>query len=706
MTRTGFLLSLFLLFGQLWGQNCQFDTYKKKGSLYYFSTYYSDYSKTLMQGECTMLDQNGRIYEKRIFKDGIIQSEELHHYMNAKPRITYKRKDRDSIIGIVEEFDESARLHERKTYYWNKDKRRCWLNQIFHPNGNKILESSYIMFRVDEIVAAGNPVPPDHIIDSEGFADDIMPFGWEYEYYPNGKLMCKKRHRTIVAETEASYDGKSTLEGPYELWNEQGNLLIKGQYLEGREHGIWNQYHLNGKLSGVKQFDNGTPIGTWRSYHENGITSYEAFHDVDVYNCFTPHELFYNANGQLLQEKWIKSNGQGFNRKWNEMGVMIFEETYMNGPNPQYPEARKEWYADGHLKYFTQLNGRKDTAYISYYPNGVLQKININGIHYQMQREQFENGKLKMLSEATTLLDYVRYHFENYYSNGNLQSQSDRTKDTTVEQYYFHNGIKKLMTRKVNFNLDGLYQSYDSTGKVLVQCNYQNGLRLGDCLGESKRKSRPLSNLEERKLQELIKYSIARSGRNFLGHDSLMWMIKEASRGLTYLPDEWKGELLGFDDKASAPFLYQIIRRIEQNDSTEKVFQFFVDSLGLKWTRDLEKTDVWQNGFLECEDFYSSHQLSMLFNKRFPKMTIQLNLYPSNLYQQNDIDFGYKGNRRQHYSYIHVVPTKRPGTSILKCHLRGVERNFVLYPDDLEIQNRFFDWNLPEVPFQNELYWD
>ncbi len=689
-----------------WAQQCQFDTYKKKGSMYYFSTYYSDYSQTTREGECTILDQQGRIYEKRVFKNGIIQSEELHNYGSDKIRTLYKRKDRDTLIGIAEHFDESGRLESKTTYYWDNEKRRCWKELTYHSNGNVKKESNYVLLPVALVNAHGYQPAPAHIIDSEGFADAIMPFGWELDYHSNGKISVKKHHRLVIADRYSSYDGQYSWDGPYEVWNEQGQLLVEGQYKEGREDGIWNYFHLNGKLSGVKQFDNGTPIGTWRSYHTNGLTSDESFYDVDVYNCFTPHQLFYNTNGQLVEEKWIKSNGQGFHRKWTDNGVLVFEEVFMNGPNPQWAEYRKEWYTDGHLKYFTQLNGRKDTAYISYYPNGVLQKINTNGIHYQMQKEQYENGKLKMLSESTTMLDCVKYHFENYYSNGNLQSQSDRTKDTTIEQYYFHNGHKKLITRKVNFNLDGLYQSFDSTGKVLVQCNYRNGIRVGDCLGESKRKSKPLSNLEERKLEELIKYSIARSGRNFLGRDSLQWMMKEAKRGLSYLPDEWKDELLGFDDKAKAPFLYQIIRRIDQNDSTEKLFQSFVDSLGLRWTRDLEKSDVWQNGFLESDEFYSSQDLSIFFNKRFPKMVVQLNLYPSNLYEQPDIDYGIKSTRRYHYSSIHVVPTEMPGTSILKCQLRGVHRNFVLYPDDLEIQNRFFDWNLPEIPFQREMYWD
>lgn len=697
---------LFLLSQIVLGQQCQFDTYKRKGTMYYFSTYYSDYSQTTMEGECTMLDQQGRIYEKRVFKNGIIQSEELHNYGSDKIRTRYQRQDRDTLISIAEHFSESGILETKTTYYWDKEKRRCWKELTYHPNGNIRKESSYVLLPVALVAANGYAASPPHIVDSEGFADAIVPKGWEIEYHSNGKIFQKSYHRIVITDHISSYESKFTLEGPHEIWNEQGQLLVKGQYIEGREDGAWNYFHLNGKLSGVKQFKNGTPIGTWRSYHPNGITSDESFYDVDVYNCFTPHQLFYNTNGQLIEEKWIKSNGQGFHRKWTDAGVLVFEEVYMNGPSPQWAENRKEWYADGQLKYCTQLNGRKDTAYISYYPNGVMQKININGVHYLMQKEQFENGKLKMLSESTTMLDHVKYHFENYYSNGNLQSQSDRTKDTTIEQYYFHNGQKKLITRKVNFNLDGLYQSFDSTGKVLVQCNYKNGLRITDCIGESKRKSRPLSNEEERKLEELIKNSVAKSGRNFLSKDSVHWMVKEASRGLSYLPDEWKNELLGFDDKATAPFLYQIIRRIDQNDSTERVFQSFVDSLGLKWTRDLEKSAVWQNGFLECEDFYSSEQLSMLFNKRFPKMVVQLNLYPSNLYEQPEIDYGIKLTRRYHYSMIQVVSTNREGTSILKCHLLGAERNFVLYPDDLEIQNRFFDWKLPEVPFQPDMYWD
>ncbi len=700
------MLSLFLFFGQLWGQNCQFDIYKKKGSLYYFSTYYSDYSKTTMEGECTMLDQHGRIYEKRVFKNGIIQSEELHHYMNEKPRIIYKRKDKDSIIGIAEDFDESARLHERNTYYWNKDKRRCWLNQTFHPNGNLIKESSYVMFRADEIVAAGNPVPPEHIVDSEGFADDIMPFGWEYDYYPNGKLMTKKYHRTIVAETQSSYDGKSTLEGPYELWNEQGNLLVKGQYMEGREHGIWNQYHLNGKLSGVKQFDNGTPIGTWRSYHENGITSYEAFHDVDVYNCFTPRELFYNANGQLLQEKWIKSNGQGFNRKWNDKGVMIFEETYMNGPSPQYPEARKEWYPSGQLKYLTHLNGRRDTAYLSYYENGVMEKINRDGIHYQMQKEQYPNGQLKMFSEATHYLDHTSYHYESYFPNGNLNQQSDRNKDTTIEKYGFMNGQMRVINRKVKFNLDGLYLEWDSLGKVVWQCQYKGGIRMEKGEGQSRMIFNAISQKDEEKVKSLVHFSVAAARSPFVGRDSIQWMVEKAKKAIGFLPQTWRDHVLEGNENYPDSFMYQIIFKNPENDSIQAELMSFMDSLGLKMHKKIEAYNGWNSAIYCCRDYYNDYTLTNLFQSRLKKVPVQIHYYDPTLYNTVTTDVDWKGVRRDYRPYVQVIPSAVSDVFLFKINFGYAQRDFIVYSDDIEPRNRMFDWTLPQQPYEPHIPWD
>jgi hypothetical protein len=70
---------------------CEFQYHIKKGGLYYFSTFYEgyDYSKP-RQGVCEQL-ANGRPYEKRVFKNGILQEEWSYNFETGKPRTMFIR---------------------------------------------------------------------------------------------------------------------------------------------------------------------------------------------------------------------------------------------------------------------------------------------------------------------------------------------------------------------------------------------------------------------------------------------------------------------------------------------------------------------------------------------------------------------------------------------------------------------------------------
>jgi len=92
-------------------QDCKFSYYNKKGGHYLFSTFYLDDMQTKRDGVCET-KANGKIYERRIFKNGLLVEEELNFFNQNQ---TVEKRIRTKInhypvlskeLGTMEEFNE------------------------------------------------------------------------------------------------------------------------------------------------------------------------------------------------------------------------------------------------------------------------------------------------------------------------------------------------------------------------------------------------------------------------------------------------------------------------------------------------------------------------------------------------------------------------------------------------------------------------
>jgi len=108
---------LFLLFvvgfSVAHAQQCTFDYYNKKGGHYLFSTYFNDQNKP-REGVCEQ-SVGTQVYEKRVFQNGHIVSEELNHYNDGKftPRtrttLNHHAK-KGKPIGELKQFNDKGTL--------------------------------------------------------------------------------------------------------------------------------------------------------------------------------------------------------------------------------------------------------------------------------------------------------------------------------------------------------------------------------------------------------------------------------------------------------------------------------------------------------------------------------------------------------------------------------------------------------------------
>ena len=299
---------------------CIFNPYNKKGSNYFFSTYWDISPSNLMDGTCIQYMSNtNEVYEKRIFKKGIIQLETTNYINPTRKRTHFERVTHDSTIAEYKQYREDGKLERTTKYYHDQTGRRCWQDSHYYPNGKMQSVESYAALRAEELKGFSSDVIPEHTIDSEGYGWQVVIVGVSKTYFQNGKLNTLSTY-SYTKNALAQYD--LGLNGPYESYNEEGVLISKGQYVDGRKNGEWRTYFFDGKLSEVKSYKDDFGIGTWVSYNYNTgkIATTEVFND-EKYYWPVPKTTRYNEKGQVVYEKEILLDGRGFEKSYFDNGI-------------------------------------------------------------------------------------------------------------------------------------------------------------------------------------------------------------------------------------------------------------------------------------------------------------------------------------------------------------------------------------------------
>lgn len=63
--------------------------------------------------------------------------------------------------------------------------------------------------------------------------------------------------------------------GKFEQYAEDGTLLSEGQYVDGKEEGIWRYYHPDGNLAAEGRYSQGAEVGRWRYWSADGSEEYD-----------------------------------------------------------------------------------------------------------------------------------------------------------------------------------------------------------------------------------------------------------------------------------------------------------------------------------------------------------------------------------------------------------------------------------------------
>lgn len=139
--------------------------------------------------------------------------------------------------------------------------------------------------------------------------------------------------------------------GLYEKWFLDGKLHKKYNYFTGLRHGTSKKWHFNGELYKKSIYTNGKKNGLYQRWHTNGQLNYECHYIAGKLHgrCKVFYSSVINNEGdtQLCEEKYY-SHGklEGLHKIWYPEGSLQVKCCYSNG---KLNGLLEEWHNNGQI---------------------------------------------------------------------------------------------------------------------------------------------------------------------------------------------------------------------------------------------------------------------------------------------------------------------------------------------------------------------
>lgn len=197
-----------------------------------------------------------------------------------------------------------------------------------------------------------------------------------------------------------------------------------------------------------------------------GITMYEKLNFLIGGDSVRNDKRGYAAQGWIQD---IYESGSVIHKGYYEDGhLKIYKNFYENGVVERafkvvdFKKSNEQvFYPDGKLKADINFYDGGTLMETDYYPNGQIEYIeeNSKSMEYLVQRKSYaQDGKPQELFE---LIDPKKkiYSKKEYYENGTLKSE----------------GTMKYNPAVIDYQKDGIWKSYDESGKLVSTETWQNG---------------------------------------------------------------------------------------------------------------------------------------------------------------------------------------------------------------------------------------
>ncbi|RAK66831.1 toxin-antitoxin system YwqK family antitoxin [Hymenobacter edaphi] len=265
-------------------------------------------------------------------------------------------------------------------------------------------------------------------------------------YYDEGAL-------SGLGDARRDAAGKVTPEGPWQFFDNQGNLEGEGSYTSGEKTGAWRYYFADGKLQRECTYDaQGKLTGAFKQYYDSGKLeidgTYRAGEPVGSAKIFHPC-------GALREERRYNDAGQqdGPFVKYYASGQVEERGTYRQD---QADGPLLDFYPDGTPEYeVTMAAGKQQGPITSYYPGPGKR------VEYRAVMEQGEmNGA------------YTGYH-----PGGQVREQGSyaKGKRTGLWKTFYADGKPSTeQTYDAQGKLHGVYRDFDVDGQLYSEITYDH----------------------------------------------------------------------------------------------------------------------------------------------------------------------------------------------------------------------------------------
>jgi|TARA_R100000808_G_C2153259_1_gene163338 antitoxin component YwqK of YwqJK toxin-antitoxin module len=177
-----------------------------------------------------------------------------------------------------------------------------------------------------------------------------------------------KYHENGEPEEKVTFEaGKETRKTVF-IYDYNGQFKTKVNFIDGKKHGLWENYWSNGQLKSKENYKVGEKHGLWERYHENGLLDRKInYLDGKEDGLWES----YRENGKLyLKRNFIDGKADGLWEEYYENGQLLQKGNYIDGKANGVWES---YWANGQLnRKGNYIDEERDGLWEWFYDNGQL----------------------------------------------------------------------------------------------------------------------------------------------------------------------------------------------------------------------------------------------------------------------------------------------------------------------------------------------
>ena len=247
----------------------------------------------------------------------------------------------------------------------------------------------------------------------EPAAQGMTRFFYDDNYYlADGECQFKAIERVV------NYDFQQQIFiGAFTDFNNQGRVILRGNYRDGKKDGEFKAYHPNGQLKWEVSYVQDIPRGTWKFYYPDGKPLLELEYDEKemlIYNFWDNRGRQRVERGNGRYELAVKADG------YNEFGYVRYNRKGRVVQGRPHGDWMIEYIFDnnkkvgaGHEHY---QNGRFVTGYEAFKDEIFDEKPRYSLVPFDVFiRAEYMIGKLCSIDEYSGFNGYLGEHLEEWF---------------------------------------------------------------------------------------------------------------------------------------------------------------------------------------------------------------------------------------------------------------------------------------------------